>query len=199
MLKKFILKPILYLLVGLFIIFEEYVWNLIFKYIYLKIKELKIMDKFKAYLLKEKSEYKLLLIFLIPFVLMEGMSLYAMSLIGSGLIVIGVIVYIFKILLTIPVVIIFNTVKKKLLSFKIIYVVYSWILKMKRSNLYRKVKEFAKNLKANMKIKMEQVKKFIQKEIYIIKNSYFKNKGNDLSLKELIKAVYKDLKENNKG
>lgn len=111
---KKVLTPILYILIGGFVLFEEYTWNKVFKVIYLKIKSLNILIKFKNYLLQENCRYRLLFIFLVPFILMEGLSLIALKLIASGMIIIGIFMYLAKILLTIPVVIIFNTAKKKL-------------------------------------------------------------------------------------
>lgn len=147
---KKLFSPILYLLIGGFIFFEEYIWNKIFKDIYLKIKSLNVIANLKSYLLEEDCRYKLLFIFLIPFILMEGLSIIALKLISSGLVLIGLLIYLFKILLTIPVVIIFNSAKKKLLSFKIIYVVYFFIIKLKQSQIYLNIKKFSKKIKLEL-------------------------------------------------
>ena len=157
---KKLFSPILYILIGGFILLEEYIWNKIFKSIYLKVKSLNIIFNFKKYLLREDCRYILLFIFMIPFISMELLSLLALNLIANGLVVIGLLTYLSKIILTIPVVIVFNSAKKKLLSFRVIYVVYSFIIKLKRSYIYINIKKFSKKVKL---------------EISVLKFNFFKN------------------------
>ncbi len=185
MIKKYLLKPILYILILGFILIEEYAWNKIFKHVYLKVKDLKIMIRFKYYLIYEDSRYLLLLIFLFPFLLMEGFSILGMFLIGKGMIVAGIMIYLCKLLITIPVVIIFNSAKKKLLSFFIIKFGYFYILKLKRSKIFRNVQRNIYEI--ILKIKTHWI--LLKKEISI---------DNKISLKRLFKKVYFRIKNSKK-
>ena len=146
-LYRFLFRPIIFVLVAGFIIFEEYIWNTIFIHIYNRLKSLEIMNSFRNYILNLKSEYTLLFIFLIQFCLMEGFSSYGLILMGSGFFSLGLTFYIAKILFTIPVVIIFSAAKKRLLAFKIVYYPFVLIIKMKRTALYRNIKKQIKSLK----------------------------------------------------
>lgn len=160
--KKYIIKPMVYLFVMLFIVFEEYIWDKIFKYIYIKIKNLDLISDFKEYLLKEDNRYIILLIFLLPFMIMEGVSILGLIFIGKGFIILGLSMYLIKILATIPVVIIFNSGKKRLLSFYLIKLGYFLILKFKRSKIYRNTKKNIINYKNDFKkvilIKFKEIK-----------------------------------------
>lgn len=185
MIKKYLLKPILYILILGFILIEEYAWNKAFKLVYLKVKDLKLMIKFKYYLIYQDNRYVLLTIFLLPFVLMEGFSILGVFLIGKGMIAAGIIIYLFKLLITIPVVIIFNSAKKKLVSFFIIKFGYFYILKFKRSKIFRNVKHKMHDFK--LKVKEQWLS--LKKEISI---------DNKISLKKLFKKVYFRIKNSKK-
>ncbi len=182
MLKKYLLNPIIYTFILGFIIIEEYAWNKIFKHIYLKVKDLKLMIRFKYYLIYEDSRYLLLLIFLLPFVLMEGFSVLGLLLIGKGLVSLGVLMYILKLLITIPVVIIFNSAKKKLLTFFFIKFGYFYILKFKRSKTFRMVKAKIHDIKSEAKNKWLEFKKEISIE-------------NKVSLKKFVVKIYYRIKK----
>jgi len=131
----------LYLIIFGFILFEEYIWNLIFKDIYLYIKNLNIFSKLKLFLNTIENRYLLFIIFSIPFFGMEYSGYLAGLSLVDGKIFYVFLFYSIKVLFTIPVVIIFNAAKKKLLSFKIIFWSYLLILKIKSSKYYRNIKK----------------------------------------------------------
>lgn len=150
-LKTYILTPIIYIFVFFYLVIEEYLWQRIFRHIYLKIKAFNLLYKFNSYIKKQNNRYYLLLIFIIPFVLMEILATIGVFLTAKGLVILGVIFYSLKLLLTVPVVIIFNSSKKKLLSFYLIRISYFGIIKIKRNEIFRNTKRKIRILKLYLK------------------------------------------------
>ena len=141
------------------------------------IKSLKVMDKFKDWIADIEQRYMLLAIFMIPFALMEVSSIYAGAALFSGSIITGLGLYTIKLLLTAPVVIIFNSGKKILVSFWVVKYGYGTILNLKRSKIFKSVKKFTANLKES----------FITfKEDYL--------NATDGNFSESIKKMYSDIK-----
>ena len=141
------------LFVVLFIIFEEIAWKRIGEPAYIAIQSLKIMDRFKLWIADISHRYMLLGVFIIPFILMEVSSIYAGAALFSGSIIMGLGLYAIKLILTAPVVIIFNAGKETLVSFWAIKYGYGMILRLKRSKTFRSVKSFTAKLKINSKKK----------------------------------------------
>lgn len=138
------------ILVLLFIIIEDLTWNKIGEPVYRRIKALQIMQKFRTWVLNVKHRYALLAIFLSVFLLMEITSTLGLILVGTGAIYTGVLLYSAKIFLTVPAVVIFNTGKKTLLTFWIIRFVFSLIIHMKRSRVFRLAKTQFRNIKSSI-------------------------------------------------
>ena len=166
-----------FLVVG-FIIFEELAWKRLGQPAYEAIKPLKVMDKFKDWIADIDHRYMLLAIFFIPFILMEVSSIFAGKALLGGAIITGIGLYTIKLLLTAPVVIIFNSGKKILVSFWVVKYGYGTILNLKRSNTFRSVKKFTVKLTESFKtFKME----------------YLNTTDGDFS--ESIKKIYSDIKK----
>jgi len=154
---EFIGLVILYLVVLLFIVFEELLWKKIGLPVHLKIKSLKIMMRFEEWVKDVNNRYVLLTVFLAPFVLMEIVGTLGIMAIGSGAIITGLGFYVIKGLLTIPVVSIFNTGKKELTSFQLIRQGYYVIIWFKRDRTYRKAKRAIKVIIKNLSEFSEEV------------------------------------------
>lgn len=141
---KFIIRTIIkyvkVLFVVGFILVEWLGWEKIGQPCYEMIKSWGIMDKFRVWVSTVTHRYLLLMIFLMMFGMMELMSSVGIILIGSGSVVLGSILYVGKLLFTIPVVITFNVAKDTLTSFWVIKYTYGMILNFKRSKTYRGVK-----------------------------------------------------------
>jgi len=165
-------------LVVVFIIFEELAWKRLGQPAYEAIKSLKVMDKFKDWIADIDHRYMLLAIFLVPFMLMEVSSIFAGKALFSGAIVTGIGLYTIKLLLTAPVVIIFNSGKKILVSFWVVKYGYGTILNLKRSNTFRSVKKYT-------------VK--ITESFETFKSDYLNTTDGDFS--ESIKKMYSDIKK----
>lgn len=155
--KKYILLPIVYLLILFYIILEEYIWNRIFKYIYLKIKSFNLLARFNSFIKSINNRYLILLIFILPFVFMEVFATLGLIMAAKGLVVLGTFLYILKLFLTVPVVIIFNSAKKKLLSFYIMKISYYGLIKIKRNKIFRNIKRKIKHLKKFFKDSIQKL------------------------------------------
>lgn len=164
-------------IVVLFIIVEEIAWNKIGRPAYIKVKSLKIMTRFKNWIGDVENRWKLLAIFLTPFILMEVSSLFAVKALATGAIITGIGLYTIKILLTAPVVIIFNAAKPELVSFYPIRWSYGAILNFKRSKTFRGVKTYMAKIKD---------------ELTIFKNEYL---DGDAELGAELKKMYEDIKK----
>lgn len=164
--------------VVLFILFEEIAWNRIGKPAYLKVKSLKIMNRFQEWVSNFENRYILLAIFLTPFIMMEAASIVALKAFATGAIVTGIGLYTIKILLTAPVVIIFNASKKQLVSFYPIRYGFGMILRFKRSSTFRRVNHYIKCIKV---------------EISNFKNDYLD--GDETNLLDELKKLYSDIKK----
>lgn len=172
-----VVRYIKILFVVLFIIFEEIAWKRIGEPAYIAIQSLKIMDRFKLWIADISHRFMLLGVFLIPFVLMEVSSIYAVKSLATGAVITGLGLYAIKLLLTAPVVIIFNAGKETLVSFWVIKYGYGIILRFKRSKTFRSVKRFTAKFKAELKI---------------FKDEYLNSANGDFS--KSINKMYKDLK-----
>lgn len=166
------------LVIG-FIVFEEIAWKRIGEPAYRIVSSLKIMDRFKAWIADIDHRYALLGVFIVPFLLMEGSSLLAFKAWGTGALFTGIGFYTIKLLMTAPVVIIFNAGKSRLVSFWIIKYSFGAILNFKRTQTFRSVKRWTKKLK---------------EDLVIFKNEYLDTTDGNFS--ESFKRLYTDLKNN---
>lgn len=173
-----VVKYLKVLAVVLFILVEEIAWNKIGRPAYIKVKSLKIMKRFKAWIADVKNRWALLAVFIAPFLLMEISSLYAVKAIATGAIITGIGLYTIKILLTAPVVIIFSIAKNELVTFYPIRYGYGAILNFKRSQTFRNVKAYI------AKLKIELVK---------FKDEYLDGDNTDLG--DELKKMYEDIKK----
>lgn len=166
------------ILVYGFYFVEVIAWKYLGEPVYRNIESLKIMDRFKAWVSTVEHRYALLGIFLSVFVLMEIMSTYGLILIGTGAFFTGIGLYVGKLFLTVPAVVVFKAGKKPLLSFWVVKTVYALIIKLKRSKIFR-------NIKKQMAEISEGAVRF--------KDEYLNGDGK-VGFFESIKIIYKDIR-----
>jgi len=179
MLKRFqkkLLHIVLTLLVFIYIIFEELVWETIAKPIYEYLHSLKILKKIEFYIHK-LNRYILLILFLALFIKVELLGLYAVALLAQGKVISGVVLYSFKIPIGAFTFWLFKISKDKLMSFgwfKALYTFTMYLIdKIKECEIYKEVKESTK-----------EIKEFFKEN--------FKNRS---SLKLKIKKIYTSIKK----
>jgi hypothetical protein len=163
---KKLLYLIQYILVLIFYILEFVIWKRIGLPIYDAIKSFRFMQLFKEWVSNLEHRYFVLYIFLLPFVLSEYISLIALKEFSNGFLLNAISLYVFKILLTIPVSIIFSASKKILLSFSVIKIVYILIIKIRKSQIFKTVKKKVKSSIINIKLFIQNTLKSDLKNIY---------------------------------
>ena len=175
-------KPISLLqliLVIIYILFEELIWEGIARPIYEFIHSLKILHKVEE-TLHAVNAYVILVIFVVLLGLVEALGIYAGILFISGQILLGLSLYITKIPIAAFTFWVFRITEDKLMQFGWFKWIYEWIMKginwLKSLEIYQSTIHQIKVTKANIKQTMRRVKeKYFSKEnpfVTRIKNLY---------------------------
>ena len=174
---KRILNVCLTILVFSYIIFEELIWERLAKPIFSYISTLELFRDLEPKILTLNS-YLILFIFLIPFIIVELLGIYAGILFVSGNILLGIVLYISKIPIAVVIFWFFNIAKDRLLQFRWLNFIYKNLIitidKIKHSRIYVMIQN------KTLMIKDE------------IKNRFFISK---IGLNEKITEIYKLLKD----
>ena len=105
------------ILIVVYIILEEIVWNLFVVKIRTFILKFDIIQKSKEIILKQ-NRYVVLMIFLLPFLIAESIDIVSVIALAQGFIVLGVAIYILKIVIASFSFWIFSFAKETLISFR---------------------------------------------------------------------------------
>jgi len=174
---KKILNIFLIFLVFIYIIFEEFIWDRLAKPIFSYISNLELFRDLEPKILALNS-YIILFIFLIPFIMVELLGIYAGVLFISGNILLAIVVYFSKIPVAVVIFWFFNITKDILLQFRWLNFIYKNLIiaidKIKHSRIYLMIQN------KTLMIKNE------------IKNRFFISKT---GLNEKIVEIYKLLKD----
>jgi hypothetical protein len=160
-----------FVLVFIFILFEEIIWEGIAKPIYEKISELKILKRFEL-LIHASNRYIVLFFFLLLLLGVEGAGLMAGVFFVQGYILFGLLLYIAKIPIAAFVFWLFKVSKEKLLSFTW----FKWAYTKLMSGLaWLKERDIYKSSMEKIALLKQTIKAFIQKvkEKYFTKESRF--------------------------
>ena len=172
------------LIVIVYILFEELIWEGIAKPIYKAIHALRILQKIEIKL-NSVSPSLILVIFMVLLVIVEAAGIYAGMLFVSGQIVIGMVLYISKIPIAAFTFWLFRVTEEKLMQFGWFKWMYEQLMKaiewLKSCEMYIKTIE-----------RLVQVKEGLKKIIQDLKNKYFARKSPFI---EKIKHLYTTLKE----
>ncbi len=172
------------ILVIIYIIFEELIWEGIARPIYVFIHSLKILHKVEK-TLHSVNAYVILVIFVVLLALVEALGIYAGILFISGQALLGMSLYISKIPIAAFTFWMFRITEDKLMQFGWFKWIYDWIMKgidwLKSLEIYQSTIQRIKVTKANVKQTMKRVK-----EKYFAKESPFVMK---------IKHLYKTIKD----
>jgi len=169
---------LLTIIVLVYILFEELVWESFAEPIVSFIKELKLLKNLSIFLEKVDSRV-ILAIFVAIFAVAEVLGTYAAVLFVKGSVVLAVIVYTLKVPLAGFAFWLFNEKKKRLLKFVWFRSAYLFIMKwidtIKNSQIYITIKRRATYIKDSIKKFLPKEKDTIKKKIKIIYN-YIKNR-----------------------
>jgi len=134
-----LLRLIEIILILLFLLIEEVLWVRIGLPIYNHLRKIRLLQRFEDYMQTKMNQWLLFIIFLIPFILMEVLGIWAGKMFVTGNFIGGVLLYIAKGFCTPLVVFVFNAGKPKLLNFKIVAGSYRFILWLKQTEIYQSV------------------------------------------------------------
>ncbi len=150
MLYRKILNAVLTILVLIYLILDELIWERIAEPIYEFIHGLKILQKVEIAIVG-LNRYALLTIFLFLFSAVEGLGVVAIGLFAQGLIIPAVIIYAGKIPIAAFTFWMFKIAQDKLLTFVWFKFCYEWLLsvlhKIKTSTVYLNIKTKTLNIK----------------------------------------------------
>lgn len=168
---KKILNIILIILVFIYIIFEELVWEKFAKPIITFISKLQLFTKLIPRILALNS-YVILIFFLSTFVIVELIGIYAGILFVSGHITSAIVIYILKVPVAAFIFWFFAITKDKLLAFRSFAFTYNSLMsllsKIKNSSIYIMIKEKSYELKKSIKDRYFSTRsKFKKKAVYI--------------------------------
>lgn len=191
MIKHKIIRLIQLILVVVFIIFEELIWEGIARPVYRYIHGLKILQKVEEKV-RLTPPYAILFIFLILFAVVEGIGIYAGILFVSGKALTGTLLYIAKIPIAAFTFWLFRVSESKLMQFGWFAWSYEKVIttisRIKGSEIYILTIEKAKSIKN--KLKFAWIK---WKESYLQEDSTFMTK-----LKRLYRAIKSILRKHQK-
>lgn len=149
------------ILVIIYILFEELIWEGIAKPVYEFVHALKILQKVEIQLHKMNA-YVLLIIFTILLAIVQTLGLYAGILFVSGQVLLGFTFYISKIPIAAFTFWVFRVTEDKLMQFGWFKWVYDWIMKaiawLKSSIMYMKTMEGLKEIKTRVKAYITEFK-----------------------------------------
>jgi len=171
------------LIVMVYIIFEELIWEGIAKPIYKAIHALKVLQKIETRL-QRVSPSIILFIFIVLFAIVEAAGIYAGILFVSGQVMIGLILYISKIPIAAFTFWLFRVTEDKLMQFGWFKWMYDQVMNgiewLKACEMYQKTMQRLVEVKSRLK---EMIKGF--------KEKYFSGKSPFI---ERIKHLYSTIK-----
>ncbi|CAA6810417.1 MAG: Unknown protein [uncultured Sulfurovum sp.] len=183
LIKNRLISLLQLLLVLVYILFEELIWEGIAKPIYDAIHSLKILQKIE-HKLQAANASVILFIFTVLLIIVEAAGIYAGMLLVSGQVFIGVVLYVSKIPIAAFTFWLFRVTEDKLMQFGWFKWLYDWLIRgiewLKSRSVYKKTMQQLKAIKAVLK---EMIQRFKLK--YFSKESPFIKK---------IKDMYKTLK-----
>jgi hypothetical protein len=149
-----VINVLLTVLVFIYLVLEELIWERIAEPIYGFIRELKILHKLEILILR-LNRYALLLCFLVLFAAVELLGIFAIGLFAQGQVLIATVIYVGKIPIAAFTFWLFQIAKDKLVTFAWFKFCYEWLLvqlvKIKISAIY-----------INIKTKIVSVKKWFK-------------------------------------
>ena len=153
LIKNKLISLLQLLLVIIYIIFEELIWEGIAKPIYVAIHSLKVLQKLEAWLQNVNASV-VLFIFMVLLIVVEAAGIYAGMLFVSGNVVLGLTLYISKIPIAAFTFWLFRVTEDKLMQFRWFKWLYEKIIQaidwLKSREMYKNTMERLKRLKLSM-------------------------------------------------
>jgi len=155
------------ILVTIYIVLEELIWENIAEPIYTFIHGLSILQEAEEFIGK-LNRHVLLVLFIVLFTQVELLGIFALKLIGSGNVIAGVTIYAGKIPIAAFTFWLFRISKEKLMTFDWFKQVYGFvisiILKIKMSSIHQRILARLKSAKEWLKIRLSHIRPYFQKK-----------------------------------
>jgi hypothetical protein len=185
-----ILQVFQFILVFLFILFEEVIWEGIAKPVYQKIESLKIVQKLEVKI-QQAHRYIVLALFLVFLIVVELSGVLASIFFVQGFIVFGLVLYLARIPLAAFVFWFFKVAKEKLLSFNWFKWSYDKLMGgidwLKSRVIYVKTMAY-----------MVEIKNSLKEKFKLFKTKYLNNESSFMKELKVFYAYMKNFKENMK-
>ena len=186
MLNKIIAKIadiVLGILVTIYIVLEELIWENIAEPIYIFIHGLSILQKAEQFIHK-LNRHVLLVLFLALFINVELLGIFALKLIGSGEVIVGSTLYAGRIPLVAFTFWLFRLSKEKLMTFDWFKQAYDFVISIidmiKRSAVHQRIAARLKSIKEWFKLRLSISSPipYMIKLMKILRKSKLFDKGN---------------------
>ena len=155
------------ILVTIYIVLEELIWDNIAEPIYTFIHGLSILQEAEEFINK-LNRHVLLVLFLALFTQVELLGIFALKLIGTGKVIAGATLYAGKIPIAAFTFWLFRISKEKLMTFDWFKQVYGFvisiILKIKMSSIHQRILARLKSAKEWLKIRLSHIRPYFQKK-----------------------------------
>ncbi|SFV65303.1 Bll5565 protein [hydrothermal vent metagenome] len=176
------------ILVMIFIIFEELIWEGIAKPIYETIHSLKILQKIEVKL-QHINAYVILVVFVMLLATVEAFGIYAGMLFVSGQMLLGLALYISKIPIAAFTFWLFRVTEEKLMQFTW----FQWIYeKMMAGIAWLK----SQQIYVETMVRLRHIKEQLKKSVKVFKAKYFAKESPFVrSVKRLYKTIKASLKK----
>jgi hypothetical protein len=179
--KNRIISLLQLLLVLIYIIFEELIWEGIAKPIYEVVHALKILQKIEVKL-QSVNPSVILVLFIVLLAIVEAFGIYAGMLFVSGQIILGLSLYLTKIPIAAFTFWLFRATEDKLMQFGWFKWIYERIMRgiewLKSLQIYRDTMVRLKKIKKNLSLFKNEIKeKYFKEETPFVKRlkRYYKN------------------------
>ena len=177
MLIKIIAKIIdiaLGILVAIYIVLEELIWENIAEPIYTFIHGLSILHKAEAFI-NALNRHVLLVLFVTLFIQVELLGIFALQMIGTGNVIAGTALYAGKIPVAAFTFWLFRISKEKLMTFEWFEQAYDFVMsiivKIKMSSIHQRIAARLKSVKEWLKIQLYSPRLYLINLLKILRNS----------------------------
>ena len=161
------------ILVTIYIVLEELIWENIAEPIYTFIHGLSILHKAEAFI-NELNRHVLLVLFLALFIQVELLGIVALQMIGTGNVIAGAALYAGKIPVAAFTFWLFRISKEKLMTFEWFKQAYdlviSVIVKIKMSSIHQRIAARLKSVKEWLKIRLYSPRLYLINLLKILRN-----------------------------
>lgn len=166
---KNIIKGIFYVLMTIYLLLEEYVWQVFVEKILIKLKKLELYSKYIS-LIRLCNRYVILIVFMLMFGVSEYFGIISLIYFAQLKIIFGTFLYVIKLFFAALSFATLNETKEVLCSFKWFNYIYTKIVYfttwVKNTQTYLNIKVFTQSLKEKIKLKLSKIRQYILENVF---------------------------------